>query len=277
MEDTKPNAQSSVPVATIAPVAATPDPKIEQFARRERQLFKQMKELKAREEAITAKEREYQSNYVPKSRLQEDPLAALNELGFDYQKLTEMQLQNPNANDPTIRALMSKLQKMEERFQQQEQQRSTWEEQQVEQGKKQMLMDAQSFTKGKDDFELVDKWGAHDLVVAEIDKEYEKSDIIISMEEASKRVETHLLTETIKALEFNKIKNYKKPVADTIDNPGQTPTENKPYVPKKGIPYRVDAVRTLTNNLGQDVAHKRADSSEDARDRAIRAYNGTKD
>ncbi len=288
-----PNAQSGAPVegvAVQAPSAAAPqapDPKLEAIIRREKQLYRQMKDIKAREEALKARESSFKPDeYIQKKRFQDDPLVALQELGLDYNKLTERALQEPNANDPTIRALMSKLNALEEKLTQTSTAQQQAQQSQYEQVKTQMLSDAQSYTSGNPDFELVDKWGAHDMVVAEIEKEFDRTEkemgrgIIISMDTAAKRVEDHLYNETIKALEFEKIKNYKKPVAADTAASQEQQTQQDPnklkYVSKKTLPYKVDSVRTLTNAMTQNAPARKKDSFEDRRQELIARLEGRK-
>lgn len=286
-----PNSQPVEAVTQIAPqsgqpVTQIPDPKLEAIIRREKLLYKRDRELKAREEAVKARESSWKPDeYIPKKKFETDPLATLQELGYDYNKLTERQLQEPNSNDPTIRAMLSKINSLEERLSQNANSQQQAQEQQYEQAKSQMLADAQSYTSGNPDFELVDKWGAHDLIVSEIEQEFERTQkdmgrgIIISMETAAKRVEDNLYKEALKIRDFNKIKNYKDPVTPdsvALQNP-QTQQIPQQLRPAKGqIPYKVSTVRTLTNTMTQDKPTSSKDSMEDRKRRAIAAYNGEK-
>lgn len=294
MADTPaPNSQLSAPVEGVAPQAAVPsapvpqapDPKLEAIIRREKQLYRRDRELKAREEALKTRESQWKPDeYIPKKKFESDPLATLQELGYDYNKLTERQLQEPNSNDPTIRAMLSKINSLEERLSANANSQQQAQEQQYEQVKSQMLADAQSYTQGNPDFELVDKWGAHDLIVSEIEREFERTQkemgrgIVISMETAAKRVEDNLYAEAIKTLEFNKIKNYKKPVTpDSATSPSQQTQQVTQQRPAKGqIPYKVSTVRTLTNTMTQDKPSSSKSSMEDRIRRARAAYNGEK-
>lgn len=290
MEEVKgPNAQPAAPVEAVAPVtpaAPVSDPKLEAIIRREKQLFRRDRELKAREEALKARESSFKPDeYVPKSRFQEDPLATLQELGLDYNKLTERALQEPNAQDPTIRALANELRALKAQISQNSTAQQQAQQSQYEQAKSQMLEDAKEYTVGNPDFELVDKWGAHDLIVDEIEKEFERTSkemgrgIIISMESAAKRVEDNLYKEALKIRDFNKIKNYKDPVAaETAASQTQQTQEQtqQQRVAKGQIPYKVSTVRTLTNTMTQDKPTQSKDSMEDRKRRAIAAYNGTK-
>lgn len=293
MADTPvPNAPLSAAVEGIAPAApvATPqapaaDPKLEAIIRREKMLYKRDRELKAREAAIAARESSFRPDeYVPKSKFQQDPLTTLQELGLGYDKLTELQLQQPNGNDPTIRLLMNKIAAMEEKLTSSANSQQQAQAQQTEQVMSQMLADAESFTADNPDYELIHKWGAHDMIVEEIKQEFERTQremgrgIVINMDTAAKRVEDRLFNETLKALEFNKIKNYKKPV--TPDSVIQTPEQiqqQQASAPKRGqIPYKVETIKTLTNTMTQDRPSSSKDSMEERKRRAIAAYNGTK-
>ncbi len=290
MADTPvPNAQAGTPVEGVAPSPVTtpsvsPDPKLEAIIRREKMLYKRDRELKAREQAIKDREAQWKPDeYIPKSRIQQDPLTALQELGLGYDKLTEMQLQQPNGNDPTIRHLMNKIAAMEEKLTSNANSQQQAQAAQTEQVMSQMLADARDFTEGNPDYELIHKWGAHDMIVEEIKQEFERTQaemgrgIVINMDTAAKRVEERLFNETLKALEFEKIKNYKKPVTPDSVTPAEQQTQQDPNRrPNKGIPYKVSSVRTLTNTMTQDSPAKSKDSMEERKRRAIAAYNGSK-
>ena len=82
--------KAAEPVAGITPKAPElkteesppADPRLEALARKERQFAKQRKEIEAERAALKSKMTEYETGYIPKSRLTEDPFGALNELGL---------------------------------------------------------------------------------------------------------------------------------------------------------------------------------------------------
>jgi len=91
-------AVNAVKEQQATPEAAVPkqDPNQDIWARKERQLRKMQQDLaserkKWQDEQEQVKQR-YNSDYIPKSRLTEDPLTVLTESGLSYDKLTEMLL-----------------------------------------------------------------------------------------------------------------------------------------------------------------------------------------
>ncbi len=64
----------------------------------------------AREAAVKAKELEYQSKYVPKDQLTQDPLTVLSELGLSHDQITQLMLNGPTPNDLSRNAAFKQIQ-----------------------------------------------------------------------------------------------------------------------------------------------------------------------
>ena len=79
------------------------------FAKKEKYIRKLQEDLKKEREEFESKRKSYETDYIPKSRLKEDPLSVLMDEGISYDSLSEMMLQNPGINDPTTRTLLNKM------------------------------------------------------------------------------------------------------------------------------------------------------------------------
>ncbi len=246
------------------PAQSGVDPKLELASKYERQMRAMKQKFEAEKKAWETEK----AQYVPKARFKEDALGALSEVGLDYQQLTETVLNQPNANDPTIRALQNRLKSMEEQISQREKQAQEQQTQQYEQAKKQMLNDVKLATNGTEDYALIETWNAHDLVVDKIEKSFEESGTIMDVAQACKEVEEYLITEALKVYETNKIKERLKPKADVALAPGaETPAKKQAdtisVVPK---------INTLTNRLSQEQLQRTSEKERIAR--ALAAFKG---
>ncbi len=259
-----PEANAAPQAISEQPQAAkveTADPKLEIYARKERQLLKMRKEFEAQKQAWEAE----RGNYMPKNRFKEDPIGALADVDLDYEKLTQTVLNQPNANDPTIRAMQAKLRAMEEKDSQREKQAQAAQQQQYEQAKKQMLSDVKLTTTGIADYELIDKLEAHDSVVELIEETFNSEGYVMDMASACKAVEEHLLKEALKVYEVNKLKDRLKPK--------EAPAAETAVVKKQSQDITVTPkINTLTNRMTQDTPQRSSD--KERRARAIAAMKG---
>lgn len=267
--DAAPQATSEQPQIST-PVAA--DPKLDMYARKERQLLKMRKEFEAQKQAWEAEK----ANYLPKNRFKEDPMGALADVDLDYQKLTETVLNQPNINDPTIRALQGRIKAMEEAEVRRNSQAQEAQQQQYEQAKKQMLTDVKLSTNGVADYELIEKWGAHDSVVELIEETFNKEGYVMDTAAACKAVEEHLLNEAMKVYESAKLKDRMKPkepvpgapkaAADTVVTPRAQSRE--PQITSSAR----NQVNTLTNRMSQEAPKRTSEKERIAR--ALAAFKG---
>ncbi len=251
--------------ASEQPKPSITDPKLEMATKYERQ----MRAMKAKFEAEKKAWEAEKAQYLPKSRFKEDPLGALSEAGLDYQSLTETVLNQPNANDPTIRALHNKIKAMEERDAAREKQAQESQTQQYEQTKKQMFNDVKLATNGSPDFELIEKWGAHDLVVEKIEQSFEETGTILDIAQACKDVEEYLITEALKVYETNKIKERLKPKPEVAQAPAAATAARKQADTINVTPKQLN---TLTNRLSQEQPQRTSEKERIAR--ALAAFKG---
>ncbi len=242
----------------IAVAVTTPDPRLEAMARKERQFHKMRKEIEAEKANWKTKQADYESNYIPKSRLAEDPLTVLTEAGISYDKLTEILLNSPNSNDPTIRALRAEISSIKSAqnaaLKQQEEQQS----QQYQQALKQISNDVKLLVDSDANFETIKETNMQDAVVELITQTFDNDGVLMNIEDAAKEIEEHLMAEALKMSKLKKLQPKLKteaPVSAPIKQQSQQ------IVP-----------RTLTNTVSAQSPTRSSDKERIAR--AMAAFKG---
>lgn len=193
------------------------DAKLEQYAKRERQLLKMAREIKAREQAMQQKEQEwgvqrnkYETEYVPKNRFKEDPLAVLNETGVSYDALTQQLLNSPTFNDPVIKSLKGEIAELKQLLSQNSEQAQQATQQQYAQARKQIGHDIKLLVDGNESYQMIKDTGSHDAVEEYIIKNFEETGFVMDVEQAAADVEKHLTEEAWKMVQFKKVQERLK-------------------------------------------------------------------
>ncbi len=271
---------------TETPVAASPEPteatqaKTEEqplsqqyavLARKEKALRAKVQAqdtaLKAREAALAereaatrAKEAEYQSKYINKDSLAQDPWSVLQSLGITYDQVTEQAL-NQTQQDPATKAALARLEAQikaqDEVIQNARKAQVDQEANQYKQAVKQIKTEANNLVNSDPSYETIKETGSVDDVVDLIERTFKEDNILLSVEEAAKLVEDHLIEEAVKLSRLKKIQQRLAPKVETPPKPSEP--ENK----------QPQQMKTLTNN----ISSTRQLSS---RERAILAFNNAK-
>lgn len=214
-------------------------PKYAALARREKMFRREMQklkdEVKAREDALKAREAEYASQYVPKSKLKSDPLGTLQSEGLSYEDLTQAILNQPSVDGLALR-------KLEERLMSSIQETKTETQKQIEEQQKrsyeQALNQIRTETKKLADrpgFEMIKETESQEEVVKLIKETFDEQGVLMTVEEAAKEVEDYLVEEITKAAKLEKIKSRLSP-----------PSEKTPEINAQ----KLTSTKTLTNQVG---------------------------
>lgn len=248
---------------TTAPVteqpAAEANPQLEAFARKERQLRKMQMELQSEKARIEQEAAKYKTDYLPKSRLQEDPMAVLAEMGYDRNKLSELLLNEPDMNDPVVRRFQAKMQSLEQKLADAERRQQESVTQQYEQAKRQIATEAAMLIDSDAEFQTIKEAGAADAVTELIIEEFNKTGVLMDVREAASQVENYLVEEAAKLAKLSKIQQKLAP---------------PPAAPQKQAEASQQGqIKTLTQNLTTGNAPKRMTEAE-RKARAILAFQG---
>jgi hypothetical protein len=239
----------------------TADPRLEQFAAKERQLRKMQQDLATEKQRLTAEGERYKTGYVAKDRLTQDPLSALEEAGITPDKLSELLMNAPNTNDPTVRMLRAEMKRLQDKqdFFDKKQQEET--QQRYDQATKQIGREAALLVDSDSNFETIKATGKADEVTKLILEEFNTTGVLLDVKEAAQRVEDRLVEEGMKYASVGKIKSRLAPPAD--------PVEQKPAAPSAQ-----PQVRTITQNM--TTSTPTGNSEKDRIARAIAAFSKSK-
>lgn len=245
----------------------------QQLVRRERQLRqqaqKQAQELKAREDALkareaelTAKDNKYNTEYVSKDTLKQKTLQTLIEQGIPYDDIVQQML-NQSQLDPRVEAYMSKqdarIQQLERVIEDSKKAQADSQTQQYQAAVKQIKTDVKVLVDTDPNFEAIKFTRSYDDVVELITKTYDQDGILLTVEEASEKVENYLVEEAAKLAKLNKVQKRNNPVAPAKPAPQKTQETKQPQ-PMKTLTNAVSGSRQLS-----------------AKERAILAFKGQLD
>lgn len=256
------------------------------LAKKEKALIRQQQEQKARE---SERETEYNKRDLEFKAREEkiksatelwdtDPLAALEKMGYSYQKLTDMILSGEKTakrepEDP-IQFAKKIEEKLRKEFADKDAAREEATRKSQEDSKKQQAADVdralslfreeigEHLTSNADDYELTTLYGQQDLIVETVQEFFDKHKRVLSVKEAADMVERYLYDEAQKALKTKKLTKQ------------QTPKEEKAAEKKaESAPQS----KTLNNNMTPTAASFLPAATEAERmKRAMNALNRAK-
>lgn len=169
-------------------------PRLAMLAKEEKRLQEERKRLQ--EERKNPEFSEFQEFKKLKANAKTDPLSVLEKLGLSYDEITDYVISGKHTKDSSVRALEEKLANMEKEAKEREEKaKKDLETAQLQQFQEQIKNEC---LKNPDDFELVNVWGAHNLVYNVIQAHYDKTEEILPVQEAAKKVEAYLEEESKK-------------------------------------------------------------------------------
>lgn len=249
------------------------DPRFTQLARQERALRakaqQQEQSIKAREAALAAREAElaakdqqYKQDYIPKSRIKQDALTALDEAGVTYDELTASAATR-QPTDPrvtaTISRLEAKIQELEQKAANSEKSYADQQQASYKAAVQQIARDAKALVANDPEFETIKATNSIKDVVELIEKTYQKTGEVLSVEDAAKEVEEYLVEEAMKLTQVGKIKQ-RMAKANASSTTSNQKTEAPPKQTQAGM-------KTLTNAASST-------RKLSARERALLAFKG---
>lgn len=241
-----------------------------QLARREKALYAKAQArdrasaereaaLAAREEAIKSKDADYQTNYIPKQRLTEDTINVLLESGVSYDKITELMM-TQTAQDPATKAAINELkQQLRAQEEARVQDKKSYEEAQnanYQQAVKQIRADASQLVMTDPQFETIKKTKSINDVVSLIEETFKEDGIVLSVEDACREVEDHLVEKLSQYSQIEKVQQRMKANASK-SSPQLSGQDTNLRQPKP----------TLTNSVGTS-------KKLSAKERAVLAFKG---
>lgn len=216
--------------------------------------------LKAQDEALKARELEYQSKYVAKDSFQADPLKALTDAGLSYDQITEMLLNQSQA--PTNPAYDSKLAQLNAKIAELEAKTSSAtkliEDRDVQartQAVAQIQADVNKIVFTDPAFETIKATGQAKEVTRLIEETFDKEGVLMTVEEAAQAIEDYLVEEMYNAV--SKSEKVRK----------RLQTVSAPQSQKQTPPSSNNQLKTLSNSVSST-------RQLSAKERAILAFKG---
>jgi hypothetical protein len=255
-------------IAPVAPVAGqnttnsadTPpaNPQMDSMARKERQLRKLQVDLQKQKQDLESRAKSYETDYIPRSRLKEDPWSVLQAEGMDYDQLTQQLLQQPQ--DPATKALMSKIKQLEDKQSAAERAATENTQAQYTQALKQISNDVKLLIDSDPEFESVKSLGQSgiDAVTELIEQTFQADGYLMDHVEAAKKIEDYLVEEGYKMSQLKKVQARLKPVE----------------APKPAAPAKVNPSNRVTITQSMQTTPAKSNSASDRRARAMAAFLG---
>lgn len=235
------------------------DLRFAQMARREKQLRQYVKSTQEKEQALKAQEAEIAHLRSLKTRAKEKPLEALQEMGISYEDLTKALIESPTPENMELRKLQAEIKAIKDSQAQQAEEYKKAKEQEYDQAVKIVKNEVKLLVDGNDEFQMIDKTGAHESVVDYIKKTLEATDEWLDVRVAAKEVEEYLLEQAELVAKLPSVQKRLQPqVAPVPEDPNQKQAIQKPTP----SPTLTNAVATQT---GKTLT---------ARERAILAFEG---
>jgi hypothetical protein len=263
-------AKQAAPVA--APSAEAPptevpkledalSPKYAELARHQKMIRDSQLKFKAEKDAWEAQKlaekAEFEKKYIARDRLKSDPYAVLTDEGIPYDTIVNAALQQ-DPQSKLIRDLQAKIDTLEGKFGESV---KTAEERQKQDYAKAVDGIRQEIVELVDkdtNYEAIKANNAEEAVVSLIEEHYKKTGRILSVEDASQKVEDYLIEEALKMASLTKVKNKLNP--PPLEVPEQKPVLNSA------------PIRTITN-AGTTAPAKPMTKAE-RRARAIAVFQG---
>lgn len=229
-------------------------PRFAQLARQEKAIRARSAQLKAEQaaleeaqKALKAREAEIQDKYVPKDRLSKETLAVLNELGVDYDTLTQQVLgEEADPRDVAISELKAELAALKGEV---ETTRKSYQDDKTkayEDAKVQIKSSVTKLVNSDPNFETIKATDSIQDVVDLIESTFHEGldedrpkGTVLSVEEASQIVEDYLVEEAEKLARLSKIQKRLAPKVETK-------TDSQPKQDSSQQPQRQP---TLTNGM----------------------------
>lgn len=249
--------------------------KLAQLARRERAIrAEQVKrdtafrakeaDLLRREEALTGRDKQYETDYIPKSRLQQSTFEALAEAGIDPTRLEQQFRQlGENPVDPRInielQQLRATIQKLEAANENSAKAQAQAQDDQYKAAVRQISNDVTSLVKSDPNFEAIRETKSQRDVVELIERTFKEEGRVMSVEEAAQEVEDYLTEQMSNyAQKIKKIRARLQPSTPVKPEARPVEAQNKQL-----------QMKTLTNT---NSSTRRLS----ARERAIAVFKGEK-
>lgn len=249
-------------------------PRFAQLARKEKALRAEQQKIQVEKEAMKAKLAEYETSYIPKSKLSElaknNPLAYLEQSGITPDEFTQALL-NANPQDAAIQKMLQRIEAVENGQKQTLTNLEMQQKQAYDQALTQIRNDIKLTVESDQRFETVKEadakgWEATEGAVALVEEVFNEGwpekkiskGTVISNEQALEFIQQWVLSKAYEMAQLKGVKEKFSPPPAPVEAPKSAPTKT----PAKTLTHTMNA--TKTTRL----------SEKERRERAIAAFTG---
>lgn len=252
--------------------SATEEPKVDvDFSKKFAALSRKEKELRTKESVYEQKMQELQSRIneleasqskepaveqapeVPlEYRIKKDPLGTLKELGYDYDMLTELVLNDGKLpNDVQMKLMREEIEKdYKSKYEELEKRMIDRDKADEEAKYKQVINNFKSeidefIGKDQDTYELINVNKANDLVYDVIEEHYNETGRVLGIQEAANAVENYLEEEAKKFLSLKKFSKQQEAAQENAE-------PKKPTSPTLSNDHSVESLNQTDKKLSQE-------------------------
>lgn len=276
-----PEADPAIDTQAAPSIEEPLSPRMAALARREREITRRMQQFAAEkksweeQKATTTPPRDIDTGkFISREELDRDLIGTLTKAGYDYDKITERML-NPG-HSPTereiaeLKAQIAELKGGQTKVQEEFQNRNKLE---YDTAVAQIRRDVSATVANSADYTTIKESGSTEAVVRLIEKTFEDTGDMLSIEEAAAQVEDYLIEEAIKVANYTKVRaRNSQPPTEAL--PRITGDQKLSTQQLQQRPNSTIQLKTLTNATGTTTQKARSDAERRAR--AIAAARGEK-
>ena len=261
--------------ASTDPAKVEPlSPRITAIVKRENAVLKRERDLKMREEELKkAGEGKLTRDELMKALMdefEEDPYEFMSKNGFSYEKLQNAILSGDEGKKYSRleKEVMSLRKQLEDKDKKTQTDSEEAMEKEFQEKRGQALTYIEQEVLKSEDFELVAKEGAFELVYDVIQEYFHETGKMLTVSEAAALVEKNLEDDFRKRLDYKKVKNWMAPSSDPSKSDSTAQSSPKPTETK-----------TITSDMSPSGASTKSDlelSDEERMEKAIRIMKGEK-
>lgn len=238
----------------------------QQMMRRERMIREEKRAWQAEKQALLAERDQLAADAKAyksyKERITNDTMGLLTEHGVTSDQLTNILLNQPDLTSQEVRSLKTKIASLEENQNRVADQIKDQQTKAYEQAVNQIRSEVKIMVQGSEEFEAIHNMNATEAVVEYIKESFDQTGTVMSIEEAAKDVEEHLVEQALKMAQMKKLQSK-------LNINTQRP--NEVAIAKPPTVSTARPIPTLTHST---MPNSKPTSEKERRERAIAAFQG---
>lgn len=247
-------------------IEAAPDPKQEEalsprFAAlaREQKIIRQKQiALKAQEEAFLKKQSDYDTNYIARDKIKSDGVTVLLENGYTMDQIAQVLLSNNAPKDPSITKMEQKILELEAKASEPMKKFEEIQVKQREQAVNNIRNEVKLLVDSDANYETIKEMGAQETVVSYIEKIFDETGELLTVADASSKIEEELLQRAIKFASLKKVQSKLPNPLLEAQKQQLVQKQSQPNSPIKTLTNAATAVPSKPRTAAERIARAKA-------------------